>query len=83
MKKIIVLSAFLMPMAAYAQDSSQVTVDAPTNNPNERVCRTITDTGSRLNRSRVCRTRAEWAQQRREMRQDVERSQANRNPRQF
>lgn len=83
MKKIIVLSSFLMPMAAYAQESAQVTVDAPTTNPNERVCRVVTDTGSRLNRSRICKTRAEWAQQRREMRQDVERSQANRNPRQF
>lgn len=83
MKKIIVLSSFLMPIAAHAQESAQVVVDAPTNNPNERVCRTITDTGSRLNRSRVCKSRAEWAEQRRNMRQDVERSQANRNPRQF
>lgn len=83
MKKIIVLSSFLMPIAAYAQESAPVVVDAPSNSPNERVCRTITDTGSRLNRSRVCRTRAQWEQQRREMRQDVERSQANRNPRQF
>ena len=29
-------------------------------NPNDRVCRAITATGSRLGSRRVCRTRAEW-----------------------
>ncbi len=29
-------------------------------NPNDRVCRAITATGSRLGARRVCRTRAEW-----------------------
>ena len=42
-----------------------------------RICRTITRTGSRLARERVCRTQAEWDQVTRTARQTTERLQRN------
>jgi hypothetical protein len=39
------------------------------------VCKTIKVTGSRLNSQRVCMTVAEWAEERRQTRQGVERLQ--------
>jgi hypothetical protein len=46
--------------------------------PNKRVCRTIFDTGSRLNRSRACHTQAEWEELRRQTKQKIENIQNNR-----
>jgi hypothetical protein len=83
MKRLIVLSSLLVPLAAHAQESSQVVVNAPTNDPNERVCRNIAETGSRLSHQRICRTRAQWDEERRTTRQNVERSQTNRGGRQY
>ena len=42
------------------------------------ICRTQQDTGSRLNKARVCRTAAEWAEMKRSERQAIERVQADR-----
>jgi hypothetical protein len=46
--------------------------------PNQRVCRNLGETGSRLARTRVCLTRAQWEERRREARQNVERAQTTR-----
>jgi hypothetical protein len=46
--------------------------------PNEIVCRLQQENGSRLNWHRVCVTRAQWAEQRRLDRQNVEKAQTNR-----
>lgn len=75
MKKVFVASAIISAIVAVAQTSAQVVVTGPSKNPDETVCRTVADTGSRLSRTRVCRTRAEWEQQRRNTEQDVERAQ--------
>ena len=79
MKKLIVVSAILVATAGLAQTTGPIVVTGATMSPNERVCRTVAETGSRLSRTRVCQTRAQWDQQRREMRQNVEQSQT-RNP---
>jgi hypothetical protein len=42
------------------------------------ICRTQGETGSRLQRTRVCRTRAQWEEQRRENRQAIDRAQNTR-----
>jgi hypothetical protein len=42
---------------------------------NDRVCETITLTGSRLGKKRFCGTRAEWADRRLQDRQEIERIQ--------
>jgi len=51
--------------------------------PNETVCQTVAETGSRLSRARVCMTRAQWAEQRRLTRQGTERAQTQRVERQY
>lgn len=44
-------------------------------NPNEKVCETIKPVGSRLATKRVCATRAEWADYRRQDRDATEKAQ--------
>jgi hypothetical protein len=79
MKKMMILGLVVVSSAGVAQvggsasPSSQEGVD-----PNQRVCRIIGETGSRLGRSRVCMTRAEWDSRRREERQRVDRAQTQR-----
>lgn len=46
--------------------------------PNEIVCQTWRETGSRLRANRYCATRAQWAEHIRQERQYVERAQTNR-----
>lgn len=48
----------------------------PTKDPNEKVCEDIGTVGTRLKVKRVCATRAEWVERRRQDRQDIERMQA-------
>jgi hypothetical protein len=83
MKKIMFVSALLASSAGWAQapTSSQSNTDSP--DPNEMVCRSVEDTGSRLSRSRICMTRAQWVEHLRGTRQNVERSQNNRGARQY
>jgi hypothetical protein len=75
--KILLLVALLMPAAAVAQ--------APAGNPdpNAQICRVTGETGSRLQRNRTCKTRAQWDELRREQRNTLDRAQTqqvNRNP---
>ena len=46
--------------------------------PDRQICRTIKDTGSRLGGSRTCHTAAEWAEQRRQTQQTIDRIQNSR-----
>lgn len=46
--------------------------------PNQVICRVVHDTGSRLNRTRICATRQQWDEQYRIDRQSVEHTQTNR-----
>jgi hypothetical protein len=48
----------------------------PTKDPNEKVCEDIGTVGSRLKVTRVCATRAEWVERRKQDRQDIERVQS-------
>lgn len=40
--------------------------------PNEKVCETVSQVGSRLSRKKVCATRAEWAAMRKDQKETVE-----------
>ena len=79
MKKAVILSALLVSgAAALAQtpaEESASTKVGPNQDPDQVVCQTITEIGSRLNRRRVCRTRAEWAEHQRMYRQNIEKAQ--------
>lgn len=81
--------AMLIPAAGQAADPaapSATTAAAPVakgkkpkgGDPNEVVCRKEEVLGSRLRSQRVCMTRSEWAEARRNNRSDVERAQVQR-----
>jgi len=45
---------------------------------NKQICRSISDTGSRLGHVRECHTAQEWAELRRQMQQNIDRIQNSR-----
>ena len=53
------------PVAAQPQSSAA-------SDPNEKICESLPVIGSRLAKKRVCATRAEWEEQRRQDRQAVD-----------
>ena len=61
MFKLICASALLVTTAAVAQARNEAPAKDSIENPDERVCVDQPTTGSRVNKIRVCRTRAEWA----------------------
>ena len=65
--RFLAILALLVPAAAAAQ--------APAGGANDMICRITGETGSRLQRSRICKTRAEWDELRREQRNSIDRAQ--------
>jgi len=58
----LVLSVAVSPAAQSAQGAQPVKADAT----EEKICEKITVTGSRLGIRKICATRAEWAERRRQ-----------------
>ena len=88
MKKMTLLCAVLVSSVAAIAQTPEEAPDAPTTakaqpsqDPNEVVCVQEAEVGSRLNRRRVCRTRAEWAEHRTQYKQSIERAQSRYRPR--
>lgn len=76
MKGLVILLLGLAA-AGLAQPSSSVRPAARLHaDPNQVVCETIRETGSRLNVNRICMTNAQWRELRRQTREDVDRAQA-------
>ena len=81
MKKSLFFCALLLSTAASAQSSSSASSNgagAGAADPNAMICRNQRETGSMLNRTRVCKTRAQWEADRRDTRQTIDRTQTNR-----
>ena len=82
MKKLLFCAALVISGAASAQsparNSSPGGAGARGTDPNETICRNIGEIGSRLNRTRVCKTRAQWEEERRLQRQSIDQTQTNR-----
>jgi hypothetical protein len=82
MKKYLFCAAVLLSGAASAQPGSSSAspngAGARNADPSQMICRNIADIGTRLNRSRVCKTRAQWEEERRQLRQNVDQNQTNR-----
>jgi invasion protein IalB len=85
MRQLVFVSAlalFISPIAsapAFAQSAVPAAPQTKTTlNPNEVVCEKQEETGSRLSSQRVCMTRAQWAEQRRLNRMDIEKVQTQR-----
>lgn len=66
----LVFSAAFGSPPAVAQAEPAPTTSA--GDPNERVCENLSQVGSRLAKRRVCSTRAEWEDRKRQDRQAVE-----------
>lgn len=77
-KLLFVAGAAFAATAAAAQTGASTDpagTAAEAENQTQVICRTVADLGTRLGRSRVCKTRAEWAASRRETRTTIERAQ--------
>ena len=64
-----------VPAAAMAQTVTPAPAQPPQADPKERISETVTMIGSRLNKKRICASRAEWQEMRLRDRQEVERAQ--------
>jgi hypothetical protein len=51
----------------------------PKVDPNQRICEDVTQVGSRLGTKRICATRAEWAEKRKQDRDTVDNAQRSAN----
>ncbi|MEA1072650.1 hypothetical protein [Sphingomonas sp. LY160] len=77
-KAVTFVAAVAFAVPALAQVSSiETSRPRVSKDPNEKICERITETGSRLASKRVCMTSAEWAAQKTDHRNDVERAQKN------
>jgi hypothetical protein len=70
---VVVATAGFAQAASSAPSPADLKAD-----PNETICRIIHETGSRLSRSRICMTRAQWIEWQRELRENTERTQMRR-----
>ena len=82
MRKILVTTAATLLFgsgAAFAQSAQPAQQPAkPAKDPNEIVCEKQEVIGSRLNFQKICKTRAEWAEERHSSRMDLEKTQVQR-----
>lgn len=70
---LVLLGAASLTVPAFAQQPpSQQAQTRPPADPNERICRDIALTGSRMVSRRFCATRAEWEAREREDRDQTE-----------
>ncbi len=77
MIRFIALSTILAgasPALAQAPKASKP-VSAEIKNPNRKICEEFKETGSRLAGRRICMSAADWAAQRQDNRDDVEKAQ--------
>ena len=72
------LSNLSLPLIAALSIASATPVEQSKTkipDPNEKICESLTVVGSRLATRRVCATRAEWADHRRQDREETEKAQ--------
>jgi invasion protein IalB len=69
-------STSLLAQVAPQQPQAQSAHKVP--DPNELVCEKTEDTGSRLSSHRICKTRAEWAEEKLSQRMDLDKLQTQR-----
>jgi hypothetical protein len=67
-------------LAAAAEPDQQPSQNArPKLDPNQRICEDVTQVGSRLATKRICATRAQWAEMRKQDREAVDNAQRSAN----
>ena len=81
MRKVLITTAAALLFgsgAAFAQSTQPAQPAKPAKDPNEVICEKQEVIGSRLNFQKVCKTRAEWAEERRQNRMDLDKTQTQR-----
>ena len=76
--KYLAAAAVFTMSAVPAMASDTSTPAKPVKDPNQVVCEKQEVLGSRVATKKVCKTRAEWAEQRRLEKQEIDRAQVNR-----
>src|SRR5438309_9654205 len=66
-------------LAAAEPDQQPSQTARPKLDPNQRICEDVTQVGSRLATKRICATRAEWAEKRKQDRDTVDEAQRSAN----
>jgi invasion protein IalB len=84
MRNLVFVSAAVLMMApvasapAFAQSAPAAPQAKSTPDPSEVVCEKEEEIGSRIASHKICKTRAQWAEDRRASRQDIEKIQMQR-----
>jgi hypothetical protein len=83
MRKFLITTAASLlvgagPAFAQSTQPAQQQSAKPAKDPNEVICEKQEVIGTRLSSQRICKTRAEWAEERRVSRMDVEKTQVQR-----
>src|SRR4051794_10072630 len=65
--------------AAAEPDQAATQIARPKLDPNQRICEDVTQVGSRLSTKRICATRAEWAEKRKQDRDTIDDAQRSAN----
>jgi hypothetical protein len=76
-KILFSLAAFAL-LGTAAAATEQQSAKSSRGDPNKMICRTLTDTGQKLRRTRACHTSAEWQEIRRQDREAIEHIQNSR-----
>lgn len=71
------LISYVLSVPAFAQQGADQQ-KKKLRDPNEVVCEKQEELGSRLSSTKICKTRAEWAEERRLQRMDVDKMQTQR-----
>lgn len=66
-------------VAAAQSGDTPTQTQRPKLDPNQRICEDVTQVGSRLATKRICATRAEWAEKRKQDRETVDQAQRSAN----
>jgi hypothetical protein len=71
MKKILLIAALALPTApALGAERGAKSYD-----PDKMICRTMTETGSRLSKKKMCMTASQWSDHKRQTQQAVDKAQ--------
>lgn len=78
MRRLSVVAFLIGSMVSSTVSAEGAQQQTNQKDPNEVVCERQEETGSRLSSVRVCKTRAQWAEDRRLTRQEIEQVQTQR-----
>ena len=75
MKIALPLVAMVSAAGLVALVAEPISAQGTVRDPNEKICQVIKPTGSRLGGKKICATRAEWEEQKRQDREATEKAQ--------